>query len=324
MWREKTLELIRDTPRPKGRILITGCAGFIGSWLAEGLADVAEVYCVDNLSTGSLNNLSAILDKVIFIKGDVVEVDLPRFDVAFHGAALPAPDYYVKRPVEAMLPDSFGFYRVLKKATEGGGRVVFLSSSEVYGDPEVVPTPETYWGRVNPIGIRSPYDESKRFGEALAMAFHREYGVDVVIARIFNTYGPRLDPDGSYARVVTRFLFQALKGEPITVHGDGTQTRSFAYVSDVIRALFLLAVCDKCTGEVYNVGSDEEISIFQLANLVKEVTKSNSPIIHTAPRPDDPRRRKPDLSKIRSLGWTPKVRLKEGLELTVAWLRSLL
>ncbi len=193
MWREKTLELI-NAPKPRGRVLITGCAGFIGSWLAEALADAAEVYCVDNLSTGRLENLSAVLDRVVFIKGDVAEVDLPRFDVAFHGAALPAPDYYMQRPVETMLPDSFGLFRVLRKAAESGGRVVFLSSSEVYGDPEVVPTPETYWGRVNPVGVRSPYDESKRFGEALSMAFHREYGVDVVVVRIFNTYGPRLHP----------------------------------------------------------------------------------------------------------------------------------
>jgi UDP-glucuronate decarboxylase len=323
MWREKTLELI-NAPRPRGRVLITGCAGFIGSWLAEALADAAEVYCVDNLSTGRLENLSAVLDRVVFIKGDVAEVDLPRFDVAFHGAALPAPDYYVQRPVETMLPDSFGLFRVLRKAAESGGRVVFLSSSEVYGDPEVVPTPETYWGRVNPIGVRSPYDESKRFGEALSMAFHREYGVDVVVARIFNTYGPRLDPDSSYARVVTKFLFQALRGEPITIHGDGTQTRSFTYVSDTVRALLLLATCGRCSGEVYNVGSDEEISILQLAHLVKEVTGSNSPIVYTAPRPDDPRRRRPDITKIKGLGWTPIVKLKEGLYLTASWLRSLL
>jgi UDP-glucuronate decarboxylase len=156
------------------------------------------------------------------------------------------------------------------------------------------------------------------------MAFHREYGVDVVVARIFNTYGPRLDPDSSYARVVTKFLFQALRGEPITIHGDGTQTRSFTYVSDTVRALLLLATCERCGGEVYNVGSDEEVSILQLAHLVKEVTGSNSPIVYTAPRPDDPRRRRPDITKIKGLGWTPIVKLKEGLYLTASWLRSLL
>jgi UDP-glucuronate decarboxylase len=323
MWRGRTLSLI-DKVRLSGRVLVTGCAGFIGSWLAEALvASGAEVYCVDNFSTGRLENLSAVLKDVTMIKGNVEEVDLPKFDLAFHGAALPAPDYYVKRPVEAMLPDSFGLYRVLRAAAANNARVVYMSSSEVYGDPEVVPTPESYWGRVNPVGPRSPYDESKRFGEALSMAFRRQYGLDVRIVRIFNTYGPRLDPDGSYARVVTKFLMQALKGDPITVHGDGSQTRSFAYVSDIVNGLLLLAKCERCGGEVYNLGSDEEITILELARLVKEVVGSSSPIVFTEPRPDDPRRRRPDVSKIRALGWAPRVKLKEGLELTLLWLRSL-
>lgn len=276
---------------------------------------------MDNFSTGRMENISHL--PVRLLRGNVEEVELPRFDLAFHGAALPAPDFYVKRPVEAMLPDSLGLLRVLRRAAESGGRVVFLSSSEVYGDPEVVPTPESYWGRVNPVGVRSPYDESKRFGEALCMAFRREYGVDVRVARIFNTYGPRLDPDSSYARVVTKFLVQALRGEPITVHGDGLQTRSFAYVSDVVNGLITIAHCERCAGEVYNVGSDEEVTILELAKLVKEVAGSASPIVHTPPRPDDPRRRRPDLSKLRALGWEPVVKLKEGLSLTLLWLRSL-
>lgn len=302
------------------RVLITGCAGFLGSWLSEALVSLgAELVCVDNLSTGSRDNISRIEGKISFVLGDVAEAPAGGYGVVIHGAAIPSPDLYMSKPVEAMLPDSVGLLHVLRIARDSRARFLFMSSSEVYGDPEVIPTPESYWGRVNPVGPRSPYDEAKRFGEALSMAFHREYGVDVRIARIFNTYGPRLDPLSPYARVVTRFLIQALRGEPITIHGDGLQTRSFTYVSDTIRGLLTLLSCERCSG-VYNVGSDEEITILDLARLVKEVTGSSSPIIHLQPRPEDPRRRRPDISRMRALGWLPEVRLKEGLELTYRWL----
>lgn len=325
-WEEierRTLELIGVWNFSGLHVLVTGCAGFLGSWLTEALVEGgAEVTCVDNLSTGSLRNLSRVLRKIQFVEGDVQEAPPRRYHLVIHGAALPAPDYYMKRPVEAMIPDSVGLLHVLKISKEAGARVLFMSSSEVYGDPEVVPTPETYWGRVNPIGPRSPYDEAKRFGEALCMAFHRQYGLDVRIARIFNTYGPRLEPFSPYARVVTKFLVQAMRGEPITVHGDGLQTRTFAYVSDTVRGLLTLASCEKCAG-VYNVGGEEEVTILELAELVKRITGSPSPIVHVEPRPDDPRRRKPDVSKLKALGWEPKVRLAEGLKMTYIWLTSI-
>ncbi len=302
------------------RILITGCAGFIGSWLAEALVEGGgEVTCVDNLSTGSRRNLSRVEGKIELIVDDASKAPPGRYSIVIHGAATPAPDYYMSKPVEAMLPDSVGLLHVLRIARESRSRVLFMSSSEVYGDPEVIPTPESYWGRVNPVGPRSPYDEAKRFGEALCMAFHREYGVDVRIARIFNTYGPRLEPYSPSARVVTRFLVQAIKGEPITVHGDGSQTRSFTYVSDTVRALLTLITCTGCSG-VYNVGSDREVSIKDLAEMVKKITESKSPITYLPPRPEDPRRRRPDISRIRALGWEPLVELEEGLKLTYKWL----
>ncbi|MEM4971315.1 MAG: NAD-dependent epimerase/dehydratase family protein [Sulfolobales archaeon] len=319
---EETRKLIGRWRLGGSRVLVTGCAGFLGSWLVEALVEGgAEVTCVDNLSTGSKENLAGVLNKIRLVVGDVAEAPGGSYDIVVHGASLPSPEHYMSKPVEAMLPDSVGLLHILRIARDSGARVVFMSSSEVYGDPEIIPTPESYWGRVNPVGPRSPYDEAKRFGEALCMAFHREYGVDVRIARIFNTYGPRLDPYSPYARVVTRFLIQAIRGEPITVHGDGSQTRSFTYVSDTVRALLTLVTCDKCSG-VYNVGSEEEISIMDLARLVKEITGSSSPIVHLNPRPDDPRRRRPDISRIRALGWEPRVGIREGLRLTYIWLRG--
>ena len=328
---EITLKYILESVAERGyfnglKVLVTGCAGFLGSWLVEALNALgSRITCVDNLSTGVLENLWRLTgsDRFKFILGDVVEVDLGGgYDLIFHGAALPAPDYYMVKPVEAMLPDSIGFYRVLRAALKDGSKVVFMSSSEVYGDPEVIPTPESYWGRVNPVGPRSPYDESKRFAEALAMAFHREYGVRVTVARIFNTYGPRLEPGAPYARVVTRFIERALRGEPLEIHGDGSQTRSFAYVSDTVSALLTLATCSKCEGEVFNVGSDEEVSIEVLAKLVVELTGSKSSLVYVKPRPGDPRRRRPDIGRITSYtGWRPRVNLVEGLKLTVEWLR---
>lgn len=308
------------------KVLVTGCAGFLGSWLSQALHEAgSSVVCVDNMSTGRLDNIRSLLgsDRFKLVVGDVVEVDLGSgYDLVFHGAALPAPDYYMAKPVEAMLPDSIGFYRVLRVAERGNSKVLLMSSSEAYGDPEIVPTPESYWGRVDPVGPRSPYDESKRFAEALAMAFYREYGVRVVIARIFNTYGPRLEPGAPYARVITRFIERALRGEPLEIHGDGSQTRSFTYVSDTVAALLKLASCDKCVGEVFNVGSEEEIPILRLAQLIVELTNSKSPLVHVKPRPGDPRRRRPDISKIVAYtGWRPRVSLVEGLRLTVEWLR---
>lgn len=308
------------------KVLVVGGAGFIGSWLSEALVRLdSNVTCLDSLVAGSKDNVARLAGKPNFklVVEDVTSFELKEpYDMIFYGAAIPAPDAYTLKPVEALLTESVGLYRALVGARKFKSKVVYMSSSEVYGDPEIVPTPESYYGRVNPIGPRSPYEEGKRFGEALSIAFYKEYDVDVRIARIFNTYGPRLDPGAPYSRVVTRFVERALKGLPLEVHGDGLQTRSFTFISDTVRALLKLGCCEKCSGDVLNVGNDEEVTIRELAELVLKLTGSNSPIIHVPPRPLDPRRRKPNIKKARELlGWEPLVPLAEGLKLTIEWYR---
>jgi UDP-glucuronate decarboxylase len=310
-------------------VLITGGAGFIGSWLAEALIALgARVTVLDNLSTGSLRNVEHQigLSSFKFLKGDVSNFKFEeRYDFIIHAASLPAPDIYVKRPVETMLSNSLGMLNVLEESRKHGSVVLYTSTSEVYGDAELIPTPENYWGRVNPIGVRSCYDESKRFGEALCMAYFREYGVDVRVSRLFNVYGPRLDPNASYARVISKFIMQALNSQPITVHGDGRQTRSFLYIADAVNALIRMMVKDGLGGEVVNVGNPNEITILELAEIVKRLTESESPIVFQPPRPDDPRRRCPDISKARSLlSWEPKTTLEDGLKITIEWFKKVL
>lgn len=311
------------------RVLITGGAGFIGSWLCEWLVKSnARVVCLDNLYTGRTENIAHLLGKknFKFTKCDV-DAGVPdeSFDYIIHGASIPAPDNYAQRPVEAMLPNSVGLLNLLENARKHGSVLLYTSTSEVYGDAEVIPTPEAYHGKVNPVGVRSCYDEAKRFGEALCMAYHREYGVKVKIARIFNTYGPRMDPEARYARVIPRFIIQALKGEPITVHGDGKQTRSFCYISDMVVGLLKMLESRKCEGEVVNLGRPQETSIIELANLIRKLTGSSSPIVHQPPRPEDPKRRCPDISKARRLlEWEPTVPLEEGLKQTINWFKTIL
>jgi len=310
-------------------VLITGGAGFIGSWLAEALIALdAKVTALDNLSTGSLKNVKHLinLSNFKFLKSDVSNFKIEEeYDFIVHAASLPAPDMYIKRPVETMLSNSLGTLNVLEASRKHGSIVLYISTSEIYGDAEAIPTPENYWGKVNPIGVRSCYDESKRFGEALCMAYFREYGLDVRIARLFNTYGPRLDPNASYARVISRFIIQALDGHPITVHGDGKQTRSFLYISDAVNALVRMMIKKGLKGEVVNIGSPDEITILELAELVKRLTNSKSPLEFQPPRPDDPRRRCPDISKARRLlEWKPKIPLEEGLKLTIEWFKRVL
>jgi len=230
----------------------------------------------------------------------------------------------MRRPVETMLSNSIGLLNCLESSRKSDSVLLYLSTSEVYGDADLIPTPESYWGKVNPVGPRSCYDESKRFGEALCMSYMREHDVDVRIARIFNTYGPRMDPDARYARVIPRFIMQALRNEPITVYGDGNQTRSFCYISDLISGLLKLIERD-CKGEMVNLGADNEIRIIELANLIKELASSGSEIVFLPAREDDPRRRRPDISKARRLlGWEPIVPLREGLSRTIDWFRSYL
>ncbi|MCR6691928.1 MAG: SDR family oxidoreductase [archaeon YNP-LCB-003-016] len=306
------------------RILVTGGAGFLGSWLCEALTILgANVSCLDNLSTSRVENIMHLkkYGNFKFIKADISEYHPEGFDFIVHGASLPSPDDYMRRPVDTMLPNSLGLLNCLEAARKGS-IVLYTSTSEVYGDAEIIPTPEDYWGKVNPIGLRSCYDESKRFGEALCMAYYRQYGVDVRVARIFNSYGPRLDPESRYARVIPRFIMQALRNEPLTIHGDGMQTRSFTYVTDTVNALIKMLINDGVRGEVVNIGSQNEVKIIDLAKMIIRLTGSSSKIVFTEARPDDPRRRCPDISKARKLlNWEPKISLEDGLKYTIEWFR---
>jgi dTDP-glucose 4,6-dehydratase len=304
------------------RVVVTGGAGFLGSHLCDGLiARGDRVVCVDDISTGSLGNLAHLKDSKRFelVVADVSEA-IPvagHVDAVLHFASPASPPQYLERPLQTLAVGSEGTRRALVLAARHGARFLLASTSEVYGDPSVHPQSEDYWGNVNPIGPRSVYDEAKRFAEALTMAWHRAESVNVCIARIFNTYGPRLAPgDG---RVVSNFLAQALTGEPLTVYGDGSQTRSLCFVTDEVAGL--LALLDsELTGPV-NLGSPNEISVLDLARMVLELTSSSSEIIHEPLPVDDPTRRCPDISLAReALGWEPVVGLREGLRATADYL----
>ena len=315
------------------KVLVSGAAGFLGSWLSDVLLEAgAEVYGIDNFASGLRRNIEKALknENFHFYEADVSK-ELPEevlredFDFVFHLASRASPFEFEHYPLEIIESNTIGTRNMLEIARRNEARFLFTSTSEVYGQPKVVPTPETYWGYVNPIGIRSCYDESKRLGETITMAYHRQYGLDTRIVRIFNTYGPRMRADGIYGRVVPRFVTQALTGKPITVFGEGKQTRSFCYVTDQIRGILKLALSERASGEVVNIGNPDEITIIGLAHLVKELTASQSPIeFHPLP-PDDPPRRCPDITKARNLlNWEPRVGLREGLEKTIEWFRGVL
>ena len=306
------------------KVLVTGGAGFLGSYLCDTLIEAnADVDCLDNFSTGLKENIEHLLNLGNFrlIEEDVCDFEgSSKYDFILHFASRASPEEYQLNPIETLIANSFGSYRILEMARKYDSQVVFASSSEVYGDPEVVPTPETYWGNVNPIGVRSCYDEGKRFGEALFMAYCREYGLGARILRIHNTYGPRLRSDGVYARALSRFVQQALENEDITVYGNGTQTRSFCYISDTIFGVLTALKSKNSVGQVINLGGSQEISILELANRVKKVAGSGSKVtFHPLPE-DDPKRRCPDISKARRLlKWKPSVGLDEGLKRTIQW-----
>ncbi|QBI54503.1 NAD-dependent epimerase/dehydratase family protein [Streptomonospora litoralis] len=304
-----------------GRAVVTGGAGFIGSHLCERLLDGgAEVVCVDNFATGSAENVRHLAGRSGFsaLEADVtLGLRVPgRVDTVFHLASAASPRDYLRLPVETLEAGSRGTRNALDAAAEHGARTVLASTSEVYGDPLHHPQHESYWGNVNPVGPRSVYDEAKRYAEALTMAYHRAYGADVGIARIFNSYGPGMRPgDG---RAIPTFIRQALAGEPITVSGDGMQTRSICYVDDTVRGLIALAGAD-ITGPV-NIGSPYELSIRRLAELVRGVCRSESPVVQVGRPADDPRFRRPDTTlAAQALGWRPRVPMEEGLRLTVEW-----
>lgn len=308
-----------------GHAVVTGGAGFIGSHLCEALLLGGwRVTAVDNLLTGSQDNLAALDGRVDFdlVVHDVSEgltVDGP-VDAVLHLASAASPPDYLAHPIETLRTGSRGTEASLELAREQGARFLLASTSEVYGDPLVHPQVESYWGNVNPVGPRSVYDEAKRYAEALTMAYHRRFGVDTRIVRIFNTMGPRLRPaDG---RVVSNFLSQALDGLPLTVYGDGTQTRSFCYVDDLVRGIVAL-LGSEYVGPV-NLGNPDEFTVVQLAELVLEVTGSDSPLAFEDLPVDDPIRRRPDITLAREvLGWQPEVPLREGLTRTCGWYRRL-
>ncbi|MCL4413107.1 MAG: NAD-dependent epimerase/dehydratase family protein [Candidatus Thermoplasmatota archaeon] len=299
-------------------MLISGGNGFLGSYLTDrALKEGYEVTIVDNLSTTKPKNLDK---EVEFVKAGIENfTSTKRFDFYVHLAARPSPEDYVINPVETMLSNSVGTLKMLEMAKENNGIFLYTSSSEAYGSAEVTPTPEDYWGNVNFTGIRSCYDESKRFSEALSLSFFREFGLDVRIQRPFNVYGPGIREDGPYGRVIPRFIIQALNNEDITVLGDGKQTRSFLFVEDWVDATWKMLML-KVTGQVFNIGSPEEITITGLAQRIKGLVNSRSSIVFKNGRPDDPRRRAADITRaLTTLKWEPKVSLEEGLKRTIGF-----
>ena len=303
-----------------GRVLITGGAGFIGSHLCERfLAEGDDVICMDNFLTGSPDNVAHLFSnpRFTFIQQDVtnyVYVEGP-LDAILHFASPASPVDYLEKPIQTLKVGSLGTHKALGLAKHKGARLLLASTSECYGDPLVHPQNEDYWGNVNPIGPRGVYDEAKRFAEAMTMAYHRFHGVATRIVRIFNTHGPRMRlRDG---RVVPNFIAQALRNEPITVYGDGSQTRSFCYVADLVEGIVRLLRSDYDKGPV-NLGNPVEVSILQFAERIKALTNSRSEIVFRPLPEDDPKVRQPDITRARAiLGWEPKVGLDEGLKKTI-------
>ncbi len=304
------------------KMLISGGNGFLGSYLSEkALSNGFEVTVVDDLST---SKVVQVPKEVIFIKKKVENFNTNKtFDFVVHLAARPSPEDYIKNPLQTIDSNDIGTRNMLEIAKKSNAVFMYTSTSEVYGNPQLIPIPESYFGYVNPSGIRSCYDESKRFSEALAKAYERQYGLDVRIQRPFNVYGPRIREDGFYGRVIPRFIDQALRNKPITVHGDGRQTRSYLYIEDWLAATWKFLNSSKTKGAILNVGNNKEISVLDLAKLILKKTNSKSKIIYLPPREEDPKRRAADITKIKKLlNWSPKITLEEGLERTINWLKK--
>lgn len=310
-------------------MLITGGAGFIGSHLVdELLAKGYTVAALDNLITGNEENLLEAKKNpnFTFIKLDIIQPfnneTIGNVSCIFHLASPASVVDYQKYPEETALVNSIGTINMLEYARKAGAKFLFASTSEVYGDPKEHPQRETYWGNVNPNGVRACYDESKRFGEMMTMLYVRKYGMDARIVRIFNTYGPRMRKNDG--RVISNFINQAIGGKPITVYGDGKQTRSFCYVSDMVEGLMQAMIADGTKGEVINLGNPEEYTMIDLAKKVKIMTNSSSEIVYTDLPPDDPTQRRPDITKAKQLlGWEPKVTVEEGLKKTIEYYRQI-
>jgi nucleoside-diphosphate-sugar epimerase len=318
----------------KKTFLVTGGAGFIGSHLCESLIkDGHRVICIDNFLTGSQENLAELEgeSRFLLIKADVTKslpdiFGLEKIDGVFHLASPASPNInspisYMTYPLETMSVNSFGTWRMLNLAKKNGAKFLFASTSEIYGEPREHPQKESYWGNVNSVGPRACYDESKRFGEALTMTYGNKMEVDTRIVRIFNTYGPRMDPkDG---RAVVNFMVQAIQEEPMTIYGDGKQTRSFCYVDDMVKGIKKSMMTNRAKGKVINLGNPDEYKIIELAEKVKRMVKSNSEIKFGSLPEDDPTRRRPSITRAKKLlNWEPKVSLTQGLEKTITWFKD--
>ena len=306
------------------RVVITGGAGFVGSHLAEFMLSKGhQVICLDNLITGNITNIKPLMNNpdFRFLERNVAEyIDIPdEIDYVLHFASPASPADFSRFPIQILKAGGVGALNALGLAKAKRARFLLASSSEVYGDPSVSPQQEDYWGNVNPIGPRGVYDEAKRFAEALTMAYHRQHHIDSKIARIFNTYGPRIRKDDG--RVIPNFITQALNNEPLTVYGDGSQTRSFCYISDLIEGIYRLM--GSTVNEPVNLGNPQEITISELAETIIELAKSKSSIVNKPLPQDDPKTRRPDISRARDLlGWQPQVSLQEGLIKTITWYRT--
>lgn len=321
----KFLTLAAIPSKSQMRIILTGGAGFLGSHLADRLlAEGHEVIVIDNLSTGHISNIAHIKDpRFQFIHYDVTNylyIDGP-VDFVLHFASPASPTDYMQMPIQTLKVGSLGTHKALGLTKAKGAGFLLASTSEVYGDPLLNPQPEDYWGNVNPVGPRGVYDEAKRFAEALTMAYHRYHGVDTRIARIFNTFGPRMRADDG--RLVPTLINQALRGEPLTVFGDGRQTRSLCYITDQVDGLYRLVMSHEI--DPVNIGNPEEMSVMEIAELIREIAGIDVDVVHQALPVDDPKVRRPDIAKARQvLRWEPRVTIAEGLERTVEWFRQTL
>ena len=307
------------------RTLVTGGAGFIGSHLCERLLkEKQEVICVDNLGSGRFDNVRHLTknSRFRFIKHNIIEplqLIEGKIDFIFHLASRASPEDYQKFPVETALANSVGTDRMCKLALAKNAKLLFTSTSEAYGEPKMHPQKESYWGNVNPVGIRSCYDESKRFGEALLMAYNREYNVDVKIVRIFNTYGPRMRLDDG--RVIPNFITQAIEGDDFTIYGDGKQTRSFCYITDMIDGLMKMMNSKEIGPK--NLGNPNEYTMLEAAEIIRKITGTKSDYKYLPLPKDDPTKRRPDISQARKLlSWDPKVGFEEGLKKTIEWFKK--
>lgn len=306
------------------KILVTGGAGFLGSHLCDKLIERGdEVICADNFFTGQKKNITHLLDNPRFelTRHDIVDPLTVEVDQIYNLACPASPVHYQHNPIKTIKTSTVGMVNMLGLAKRVGARILQTSTSEIYGDPKIHPQPESYWGNVNPIGVRSCYDEGKRVAETLCMDYHRQNHVDIRIARIFNTYGPRMHPDDG--RVVSNFIIQALTGQPITIYGDGSHTRSFCYVDDMIQALISLMDQGHDIGPI-NLGNPQETSMQELADEVVKLTKTKSKITYQALPADDPQRRQPDITKAQQvLNWQPTTSLQDGLKKTIAYFQKI-